>query len=76
MAIVLSIAIMFEDVNHIYKVYEGIGSTWNVMAHSDAREGKWSGNWLMQWVASTLHTNSEHGLSSITTADAHTSAAQ
>ena len=29
----------------------------------------------MQWVASTLHTTSEHGVSSITTADAHTSAA-
>jgi len=28
----------------------------------------------MQWVASTLHTTSEHGVSSITTADAHTSA--
>jgi len=29
----------------------------------------------MEWVASTLHTNLEHGLSSITTTDAHTSAA-
>jgi hypothetical protein len=28
----------------------------------------------MQWVASTLHTTSEHGVSSITTADEHTSA--
>jgi len=37
------------------------------MAHGDAREGK--------WLASTLHTTSEHGVSSITTADAHTSAA-
>ena len=33
------------------------------------------GNWRMEWVASTLHTTSEHGVSSITTADAHTSAA-
>ena len=48
---------------------------WNVMAHVDARVGKWMGNWRMQWVASTLHTTSKHGLSSITTADAHTSAA-
>jgi hypothetical protein len=32
-------------------------------------------NWRMEWVASTLHTTSGHGLSSITTADAHTSAA-
>jgi len=29
----------------------------------------------MEWVASTLHTTSEHGVSSITKADAHTSAA-
>jgi len=29
----------------------------------------------MEWVASTLHTTSEHGVSSITTADAHTSTA-
>ena len=29
----------------------------------------------MDWVASTLHTTSEHGVSSITTAVAHTSAA-
>jgi len=45
------------------------------MAHGDAREGKWRGKWWMDWVASTLHTTSEHGVSSITTADAHTSAA-
>ena len=51
-----------------------VDSTWNVMAHGDAREEKWRGNWRMKWVASTLHTNSEHGVSSITTADAHTSA--
>jgi len=45
------------------------------MAHGDAREGKRRGNRWTQWVASTLHTTSEHGASSITTADAHTSAA-
>ena len=49
-------------------------SSWNVMAHCDAREGKWRGNWRMEWVASTLHTTSEHGISSITTADVYTSA--
>ena len=38
-------------------------------------EGKWRGNWRMEWVASALHTTSEHGVSNITTADAHTSAA-
>ena len=47
--------------------------SWNVMAHCDARVGKWRGNWRMEWVASTLHTTSEHGVSSITTADVHTS---
>jgi len=52
-----------------------VESSWNVMAHGDAQEGKWRGNWRMEWIASTLHTNSEHGVSSITTADAHTSAA-
>jgi hypothetical protein len=44
------------------------------MAHGDAPKGKWRRNWWMEWVASTLHTTSEHGVSSITTADAHTSA--
>ena len=44
------------------------------MAHGDARE-ELSGNWLMDWVASTLHITSEHSVSSITTADVHTSAA-
>jgi len=37
------------------------------MAHGDAREGKWRGNWRMEWAASTLHTTSELGVSSITT---------
>jgi hypothetical protein len=45
------------------------------MAHDDAREGKWRGNGRMEWVTSTLYTTSEHGISSITTADAHTLAA-
>ena len=52
-----------------------LDSSWNVMSHGDARLRKRRGNWRMQWVASTLHTTSEHGVSSITTADAHTSAA-
>jgi len=29
----------------------------------------------MMWVSSTLHTTSEHGVSNITTADTHASAA-
>jgi hypothetical protein len=46
-----------------------IESSWNVMAHGDAREEKWRGKWRMEWLA-TL----ELGVSSITAADAHTSA--
>jgi len=41
----------------------------------DGTQQKWRGNSRMEWEASTLHTTSEHGLSSITTTDAHTSAA-
>jgi hypothetical protein len=52
-----------------------VESSWNVTAHGDAREVKWRGNWRMEWVASTLHTTSERGVSSITNANAHTSAA-
>ena len=52
-----------------------VESSLNVMAHGDAWEGKWRGNWQLELVASTLHTTSEHGVSSITTADAHNSAA-
>jgi len=52
-----------------------VDSSWNVMTHSDRREGKWRGNGRMEWVSSSLHTTSEHGVSNITTVDAHTSAA-
>jgi hypothetical protein len=52
-----------------------VDSSWNVTEQGDAREGKWRENWQKEWVASTLHTTSVHGVSSITTADAHTSAA-
>ena len=58
-----------------FTISKEVDSSWNVMAHSDIQKGKWSGNWRMDWVASTLHTTSEHGVSGITTADAHTSAA-
>ena len=40
-------------------------SSWNVMAHGDAREGKWRGNRRMLWVASTLHTTSENCVSAL-----------
>jgi len=66
--------LIFQGV-YFRKKYWELDSSWNVMAHGDARQGEWRGNWRMQWVASTLHTTSEHGVSSITTADAHTSAA-
>ena len=52
-----------------------VESSWNVMAHHTYGGGKWRGNWRMEWVASTLHTISEHVVSIITTAHAHTSAA-
>ena len=52
-----------------------VDSSRNVLAYGGARAGNWRGNWWMEWVASTLHTTSERGVSSITTADAHTSAA-
>jgi len=45
------------------------------MTYGDVREGKWRGNWRKEWVANTLHTTSEHGVSSITTVHAHASAA-
>jgi hypothetical protein len=75
-----------DPIRHVTEVTYGVGvhgshsecmveSSWNVMAHGDAWEGKWRGNRQMEWVASTLHTTLEHGVSSITTTDAHTSAA-
>jgi hypothetical protein len=68
----LSYIIKWLEFSHLSKVE----SIWNVLAHGNAREGKWRGNWWMEWVASALHTTSEHDVSSITTADAHTSAAR
>jgi hypothetical protein len=43
---------------------------WNLMAHGDAREGKWRVNWRIEY----SRTTSERGVSSITNVDAHTSA--
>ena len=60
-------------------LHMGVGEpSWNVMVYGDAREGKWRGNWRTEWVASTLHTTSEHGVSNITTIttdDAHSTTA-
>jgi len=52
-----------------------VDSSWNVMAHGDAREGEVKGKLVNAVGSQYLHTTSEHGISSITTADAHTSAA-
>ena len=52
-----------------------VESRWNVVAHGDTQEGRRRGNWRMECLATTLHTTSVHGVSSITTADAHTWAA-
>jgi len=67
----------FEDGAYILSqnVRKDLESSWNVMELGNAREGKWEGNCRFEWVASTLHTTSEHGVSRISTADAHTSAA-
>jgi hypothetical protein len=64
-----------HDKNVWGKLLHGVDSSWNVMAHGEAREGKWRENCWMEWVASTLHNTSEHGLSSITIADANNSGA-
>ena len=56
-------------------IHTVVESSWNVMAHGDAREGRWRGNWRMECVASTIHTTSEHDISSITTTNAYNSAA-
>ena len=52
-----------------------LDSSWNMMAYGDAREGKWRGNWRMKWCSQYTSHYLGNGVSSITTADAHTSAA-
>ena len=37
-----------------YTAYLVVELIRNLVAHGDAREGKWRGNWRMEWVASTL----------------------
>jgi hypothetical protein len=75
--LIVSVATCTNLVLHDYcPVFKSdVESSWNVMEHGDARVWKWRGNWRIEWVASTLHTISEHGITSITTADTHTSAA-
>jgi hypothetical protein len=55
-----------------------VESSWNVMAHVDAREEKWRGNKRMEWVTSKRHMTAEHRLArTIQTlhADVHSSPA-
>jgi len=42
---------------------------WHTLTHGRGSEG---GNWRMECVTNTLHTTSEHGVSSVTTADPRT----
>ena len=54
-----------------------VESSWNVMAHGDARE-KWRGNKRTEWVTSKRHMTAEYGLArAVPTlqADAHSSPA-
>ena len=50
----------FAFVIRLFHMPHVLDSYWNVMAHGDAREGKWRRNWRMECVASTLHTTSKH----------------
>jgi len=55
-----------------------VESSWNVMAHGDAREGKWRGSKGMEWVTSKRHVTAEHRLAravQILQADVHSSPA-
>jgi len=53
-AITVQINVFVLLLNCFYAMHKILESSWNVMAHGDAREGKWRGNWRMEWVASTL----------------------
>ena len=61
-----------NQVSYVPRKESPVEMWWHTVTHGMGSEG---GNWRMEWVASTLHTTSEHGASSITTADEHTSAA-
>ena len=52
--------------------YSPVEMWWNTVTNGRGSEGE-TGEWSL--VASTVHTTSEHGVSTITTADAHASAA-
>jgi hypothetical protein len=55
-----------------------VNCVWNVMAHGDARQEKWTGNKRMEWVTSKRHMTAEHRLAragQTLQADVHSSAA-
>jgi len=57
---------------------EAVESSWNVMAHGDAREEKLRGNKKMEWVTIKRHMSGEHRLAravKILQADVHRSPA-
>jgi len=49
----LSRRMLWND-NWLWAEEEKVECVWNLMAHGDAQEGKWRGNWRMEWVAITL----------------------
>jgi len=55
--------VVFSKIRKTIKKWRGVvESSWNVMAHCDAREEKWRGNKRMEWVASKRHMTAEHRL--------------
>jgi hypothetical protein len=48
-----------------YVACNAVESSWNVMAHGDARKQKWRGNKRMEWVTSKRHMTAEHRLARV-----------
>jgi len=53
----IALRFTFQNKNFPPELQLLVDSSWNVMAHGEAREGKWRKNWRMKCVASTLHSN-------------------
>ena len=45
---------MFDTTPDVTGLLQAVELVRNLVAHGDARKGKWRGNWWMEWVASTL----------------------
>ena len=52
--VLLNPEVVCDDRMLTFAISVKVECVWNLMAHGDAREGKWRGNWRMEWVASTL----------------------